>query len=337
MLRSNREMRKAFQAHFRDRFARCPNLPVQEFRNYLADFPRFGEVEAASCEGVVTEYEVRDALKQVGLNKSPGLDGLLEEIAHVSPYSDGYVQPLVCTGCHSWQHYQGCGPKFHGRGRRTGAKKKPEDPSQTSPPGTRPTLSVGVSSSTVPKVSSSSQTTPSKTSKTQQIEEPMETAVNLKQRRDSGEGQSKKLCPNTPPQQSSSKEKDTSKPQERHQLPRQKKPSGLKQPQQYPRLKNPSISKNPTPHKPRVRPFIVSLSLHLTSHNAIKGHNRNHELSQKTLKVGEEPNRFRWQKTKQNTKTRIFSRQQWTCVPRKWKLLLTSSYEKSSTHCLIWK
>ena len=34
----------------------------------------------ASCEGVVTECEVRDALKQVGLNKSPGLDGLPYEV-----------------------------------------------------------------------------------------------------------------------------------------------------------------------------------------------------------------------------------------------------------------
>ena len=30
----------------------------------------------AGCEGVIIECEVRDALKQVGLNNSPGLDGL---------------------------------------------------------------------------------------------------------------------------------------------------------------------------------------------------------------------------------------------------------------------
>ena len=40
MLRSNREMRDVFRAHFCDRFARCPDLPLQEFRSYLADFPR---------------------------------------------------------------------------------------------------------------------------------------------------------------------------------------------------------------------------------------------------------------------------------------------------------
>ena len=80
LLRSGREIRDAFRAHFRDRFARCTDLPLREFRSYLADFPRLGAAEAASCEGVVTECEVRDALKQVGLNKSPGLDGLPYEV-----------------------------------------------------------------------------------------------------------------------------------------------------------------------------------------------------------------------------------------------------------------
>ena len=80
LLRSSREMRDAFRAHFRDRFARCPDLPIREFRSYLADFSRLGVAEAASCEGVVTECEVRDALEQVGLIKSPGLDGLPYEV-----------------------------------------------------------------------------------------------------------------------------------------------------------------------------------------------------------------------------------------------------------------
>ena len=39
VLRSNREVRDAFRAHFCDRFARCPDLPLREFRSYLVDFP----------------------------------------------------------------------------------------------------------------------------------------------------------------------------------------------------------------------------------------------------------------------------------------------------------
>ena len=39
-LRSNRETRVAFRAHFHNRFARCPGLPVQEFHIYLADLGR---------------------------------------------------------------------------------------------------------------------------------------------------------------------------------------------------------------------------------------------------------------------------------------------------------
>ena len=76
VLRSNREMREAFRAHFRDNFAHCPDLPLEEFRSYLADFTSLLEAEAASYEGLVTEFEVRGAFKQVGLNKSPGLVGL---------------------------------------------------------------------------------------------------------------------------------------------------------------------------------------------------------------------------------------------------------------------
>ena len=52
----------------------------------------------ANCKGLVTEYEVCDALKQIGL-KSPGLDGLPDIVYlrqwHMFAYSDGLVQPLV--------------------------------------------------------------------------------------------------------------------------------------------------------------------------------------------------------------------------------------------------
>ena len=99
---SNREMRDAFRAHFRDRFACYPDLELQEFLDYLDDFPRLREAEASSCKSVVPECEVRDALKPVGHNKSPGLAGLRYEVylklPHVCAYSDEYFQPLVCPG-----------------------------------------------------------------------------------------------------------------------------------------------------------------------------------------------------------------------------------------------
>ena len=80
VLRSNRDIREAFQVYFRDRFSNLPNLPIQEFRSYLADLPRLQEAEAAGCEALVTEREFCDVLKQVGLNKLPGLFSLPYEM-----------------------------------------------------------------------------------------------------------------------------------------------------------------------------------------------------------------------------------------------------------------
>ena len=74
MLGSNHEMCDTFRTYFHDHSVCSPDLPVLEFRSYLANFPHFWEVEAASCEGLVTECKVCDALKH--LNKSPGRDNL---------------------------------------------------------------------------------------------------------------------------------------------------------------------------------------------------------------------------------------------------------------------
>ena len=63
-----------------DCFARCLDLPLQQFYSYLANFLCLGTAEVASCESVITECEVHDVLKQVSLNKLPGLDGLPYEV-----------------------------------------------------------------------------------------------------------------------------------------------------------------------------------------------------------------------------------------------------------------
>ena len=43
-------------------------------------------MEAASCKGLVTECKVHDELKQVGLNKTPGLDDLSYEVYLMLPH-----------------------------------------------------------------------------------------------------------------------------------------------------------------------------------------------------------------------------------------------------------
>ena len=90
---------RAFRAHVRDRFARCPHLPVQEFRSYLADFSRLREAEATSDESVITECEVCGALKQVGLNKSQGLDNLPHEVYLRVPHM---FVPILTDMCYQW-------------------------------------------------------------------------------------------------------------------------------------------------------------------------------------------------------------------------------------------
>ena len=80
LLQSNREMHDAFRVPICDRFASYPDLSLQEFRSYLADFLRLGEAEAASYRDVITECKVHDELNQVGFNKSLGQDGLPYEV-----------------------------------------------------------------------------------------------------------------------------------------------------------------------------------------------------------------------------------------------------------------
>ena len=80
VLGSNHEICKALQAHFCDRFIHWPDLSFQEFRSYFADIHRHQEAVAAKREGLLSKCEVREALKQVGLNKSPRLDSLPYEV-----------------------------------------------------------------------------------------------------------------------------------------------------------------------------------------------------------------------------------------------------------------
>ena len=92
MLGSNCEMCDTFWALFSDCFAHCADLLVQEFHSYLADFPCLLEAETASCKGLVTECEVCDAGRpeQIARTGWFALQSVLEDVAHVCPYSDMY-------------------------------------------------------------------------------------------------------------------------------------------------------------------------------------------------------------------------------------------------------
>ena len=56
------------------------DLPVQDFRSNLSDFSRLRGAEAVICECVVNECKVRNALKQVGLNKLLRVDSMPNEV-----------------------------------------------------------------------------------------------------------------------------------------------------------------------------------------------------------------------------------------------------------------
>ena len=78
VLRSTREIPDAFRAHFRDRFARCPDLQLQEFRNYLTDFPHLKRLVARvwlldAITGSVTKGRIT-LLKHGGRRVWEGLD-----------------------------------------------------------------------------------------------------------------------------------------------------------------------------------------------------------------------------------------------------------------------
>ena len=93
-------------------FTREPGLSSAQFDTYLAEFPRLSATEAAGCEGRIKEEEIRDALKSVGLDKSPGIDGLPYEV--FLRLSHMFV-PLLATIYNNWMR-QGTIPRRFTRG-----------------------------------------------------------------------------------------------------------------------------------------------------------------------------------------------------------------------------
>ena len=96
-----------FRQYFLKLFTGEPGLSSAQFDTYLADFPRLSVTEAAGCERRIKEEEIRDALKSVGLDKSPGIDGLPYEV--YLRLSHMFV-PLLATIYNNWMR-QGTIPR----------------------------------------------------------------------------------------------------------------------------------------------------------------------------------------------------------------------------------
>ena len=109
---TNEAICKEVRQYFLKLFTREPGLSSAQFDTYLPDFPRLSATEAAGCERRITEDEAREALKSVGLGKSPGIDGLPDEmylrLLHM-------FVPLLATIYNNWMR-QGSIPGRFTRG-----------------------------------------------------------------------------------------------------------------------------------------------------------------------------------------------------------------------------
>ena len=109
---TNEAICREFRQYFLKLFTREPGLSSAQFDTYLADFPRLSATEAAGCEGRIKEEEIREALKSVGLDKSPRIDGLPYEV--YLRLSHMFV-PLLATIYDNWMR-QGTIPRRFTRG-----------------------------------------------------------------------------------------------------------------------------------------------------------------------------------------------------------------------------
>ena len=109
---TNEAICKEFRQYFLKLFTREPGLSSAQFDTYLADFPCLSATEAAGCEGRIKEEEIREALKSVELDKSPGIDGLPYEV--YLRLSHMFV-PLLATIYDNWMR-QGSIPRRFTRG-----------------------------------------------------------------------------------------------------------------------------------------------------------------------------------------------------------------------------
>ena len=110
---TNEAICREFRQYFLKLFTREPGLSSAQFDTYLANFSRLSVTEAAGCEGrKKEEEEIREALMSVGMDKSPGIDGLPYEV--YLGLSHMFV-PLLATIYDNWMR-QGTIPRRFTRG-----------------------------------------------------------------------------------------------------------------------------------------------------------------------------------------------------------------------------
>ena len=104
---TNEVICREFRQYFLKLFTMEPGLSSAQFDTYLANFPCLSATEAAGCEGRIKKEEIREALMSVGLDKSPGIDGLPYEV--YLRLSHMFV-PLLATIYDNWMR-QGTIPR----------------------------------------------------------------------------------------------------------------------------------------------------------------------------------------------------------------------------------
>ena len=108
---TNEAICKEFRQYFEKLFTRQPVLSSAQFDTYLADFPRLTATKATGCKGRIMEDEVRQALKSVGMDKSPRIDGLPYEMYLKFSHM---VVPLLAT-IYNWMRQGSIPRRFTGR------------------------------------------------------------------------------------------------------------------------------------------------------------------------------------------------------------------------------
>ena len=111
VLWSSHEIHEGFREHFRDRFdpLAWSSASGVSPQSRQTPSPSVGENNWLQSFGYRVQspwYIEAGRPQQVSRTGWFALWSVLEDVTYVCAYSDGCVQPLVCSGSHPYQHYQ---------------------------------------------------------------------------------------------------------------------------------------------------------------------------------------------------------------------------------------